>query len=290
MNISDPFVSENTTDKHMSSYGQITWKVNKNIKGYDNTTISPKLFDQIEEENYSEQYLLILNRRIKKLLREVELNIDAEKLRMIFNVTPDTSIELSTIVETTNETSEASFDEVFQEFKILFAQGKNELFEDGEESLFSKELISMIKKYREISFDALASLMNNQAISHEVISEALRWIGRMESSIYYQQRKWLLEYSLKNSSARVRDGAVIGLAAINDPHSIQYVEKALNQEQNFLLKQNIQQLLNQLLQSKYRVLSDTAIHSESFQTMLASEDILKREWDSDEEDEAWSHL
>ena len=30
--------------------------------------------------------------------------------------------------------------------------------------------------------------------------------------------------------------------------------------------------------------------SESLQTMLLSEDILRRDWDSPEEDEAWAHL
>lgn len=30
--------------------------------------------------------------------------------------------------------------------------------------------------------------------------------------------------------------------------------------------------------------------SESFQTMLASEQVLKRDWDTPEEDEAWAHL
>jgi hypothetical protein len=30
--------------------------------------------------------------------------------------------------------------------------------------------------------------------------------------------------------------------------------------------------------------------SEAYETMLASEDVLRREWDSPEEDEAWANL
>ena len=32
------------------------------------------------------------------------------------------------------------------------------------------------------------------------------------------------------------------------------------------------------------------LKSESFQTMLASEQVLKNDWDTPEEDEAWAHL
>ncbi len=37
-------------------------------------------------------------------------------------------------------------------------------------------------------------------------------------------------------------------------------------------------------------LSDRPLMSEAFQTMLASEAVLRREWDTPEEDEAWAHL
>jgi len=32
------------------------------------------------------------------------------------------------------------------------------------------------------------------------------------------------------------------------------------------------------------------LQSESFETMLASEEVLRRDWDSPEEDAAWAHL
>ncbi|MBE9171300.1 hypothetical protein IQ238_28670 [Pleurocapsales cyanobacterium LEGE 06147] len=35
---------------------------------------------------------------------------------------------------------------------------------------------------------------------------------------------------------------------------------------------------------------DLPIDSEAFQTMLASEAVLRREWDTPEEDAAWAHL
>jgi len=37
-------------------------------------------------------------------------------------------------------------------------------------------------------------------------------------------------------------------------------------------------------------LVDKEHHSEAFETMIASEPVLNREWDTPEEDEAWAHL
>jgi hypothetical protein len=37
-------------------------------------------------------------------------------------------------------------------------------------------------------------------------------------------------------------------------------------------------------------LSKNPLDSEAFQTMLASEAVLRRDWDTPEEDEAWAHL
>ena len=37
-------------------------------------------------------------------------------------------------------------------------------------------------------------------------------------------------------------------------------------------------------------LADRPVKSESFQTMLASEAVLRRDWDRPEEDEAWADL
>ena len=38
------------------------------------------------------------------------------------------------------------------------------------------------------------------------------------------------------------------------------------------------------------LLEQEGVHSESFQTMLASEFVLRREWDTPEEDNAWASL
>ncbi len=61
--------------------------------------------------------------------------------------------------------------------------------------------------------------------------------------------------------------------------------------------ERIDERLRQLPPEKLAVVLDFVSYlverefaSESFQTMLASEAVLRRDWDTPEEDEAWAHL
>jgi hypothetical protein len=70
------------------------------------------------------------------------------------------------------------------------------------------------------------------------------------------------------------------------------------------VSEEIVQLIQRLPQEKQVVVYDfvsylvdreaiepmLAVHSEAFQTMLASEAVLARDWDRPEEDEAWADL
>ncbi len=59
----------------------------------------------------------------------------------------------------------------------------------------------------------------------------------------------------------------------------------------------IQQRLRELPPAKLAIvlefvtaLGERPLDSEAFQTMLASEAVLRRDWDTPEEDAAWAHL
>ncbi len=61
--------------------------------------------------------------------------------------------------------------------------------------------------------------------------------------------------------------------------------------------EEIEERLRQLPPDKLAVvldfvsyLAERQLSSEAFQTMLASEAVLRKEWDTREEDEAWQHL
>lgn len=137
-------------------------------------------------------------------------------------------------------------EEIDQEFTILFEAAKEQVFEDGMESEFSKELISLVKKYGDAAMEVVADLITNERVNAEVASEALRWLGRMDHLTSYHFRRWLLERSLRCSSAMVRDGAALGLASLNDPHAIPYLKRAILREGHIELREDMEQVLVQL--------------------------------------------
>jgi len=135
---------------------------------------------------------------------------------------------------------------VMDEIESLFIAGREEFFEDGMESRFSKGLISAIEKYDDLAIDAISDLILSEKVSPEVASEALRWIGYIDDDATYESRLHLLEESLKCLSPRVRDGAGLGLSFMNDLRAIDSLKEAIQKEQSKLLRKNMVQVLEQL--------------------------------------------
>lgn len=133
-----------------------------------------------------------------------------------------------------------------RKIEALFAAAKEQDFEDGMESEFSKGLGSLIKKYGDDAMEGLAYFIVYEKVNAEVASEALRWLGRIDHPTSYHFRLWLLERSLLCSSARVRDGAALGLASLDDPHAISYLKQAIQREGCSELREDMEQVLTQL--------------------------------------------
>ena len=136
--------------------------------------------------------------------------------------------------------------EIDQKIETLFGAAREQVFEDGMESDFSKELISLVKKYGNAAITVLTRLIITEQVNAEVASEALRWLGNIEHPASYRSRLWLLERSLFCSSARVRDGAALGLASLDDPHAIPHLRRAIQRENCNELRKDIEQVLIQL--------------------------------------------
>jgi len=120
--------------------------------------------------------------------------------------------------------------------------GRDEIFEDGIESEFSRGLVGLIKKYGNDALAELAYFIVYEKVSAEVAGEALRWLGLLEHPLSYHWRLWLLERSLRSSSARIRDCAVLGLAFLDDPHAIPYLRRAVDGEPVKELRADMNQL------------------------------------------------
>lgn len=133
-----------------------------------------------------------------------------------------------------------------QEILTLFEAAKEQNFEDGMESEFSKGLLDLVKGYGADAIEVLAPLIIDEKVNQEITSEALRWLGHIDHPPSHRHRLWLLERSLHCSSARVRDGATLGLAFLDDPHAITYLRQAIQQEKIAELRADMEQVLAQL--------------------------------------------
>lgn len=136
--------------------------------------------------------------------------------------------------------------EVVQRVEAVFSAAEEETFEDGMSSAFSKQIVSLVQKYSDAAIEAMTQIIMFGRTNSEVASEALRWLGRVNHRRTHNFRLWLLESSLENMSAQVRDGASLGLASMSDTSAIPYVGQAVEQEKNPELREDMKQVLEEL--------------------------------------------
>jgi HEAT repeats len=136
--------------------------------------------------------------------------------------------------------------EAARKFEQAFKSARYVDFEDGMENEFSRELSLLVRKYGAASQQSIARLLADNSISRMVVSEALRVLGQMEDSSSHQARLWLLEQGLSSPSPLVRDGAVVGLALLDDPNAVTYLREAVKTETVESLRRDMTKVLEQL--------------------------------------------
>jgi hypothetical protein len=128
----------------------------------------------------------------------------------------------------------------------LFETSREQNFEDGMESDFSRELVSLVKKYGNLAMAEISYLISYGGVDNEVAREALRCLARIDDPLTYGWRLWLLEKSLSSNSPIVRDGAALGLVSMGDAHAIEYIKKAIERETITELRYDLQGALEEL--------------------------------------------
>lgn len=149
---------------------------------------------------------------------------------MVFN-THDTAAPSLHLIDTLSE---------------LFYNARDETFADGMNSSFSIKLNHIIQSYGMSAISALEKVMCARDSNVTVIEEALRQIGYIDDTATHHSRLSLLEHFLKSPDARIRDAASIGIEAMNDPAAINSLQKAIDREQNDILRQIFKDILAQL--------------------------------------------
>ena len=128
----------------------------------------------------------------------------------------------------------------------VFGEALDQDFEDGMKSNFSEQLLSLVRRYGISAMSEISYLITHERVNSEVASEALRWLGRMSDPLTRSYRLWLLERSLASTSARVRDGAALGLGSMGDPEAVPYVRQAIERESCVELREDLEQVLEEL--------------------------------------------
>jgi len=140
-----------------------------------------------------------------------------------------------------------SVEAVEREIAALFRRAASEEFEDGMESDFITRLLAVVRIYEATGMLSIQDLILGGKATDEASAEALRWLGDMEHEPTYQYRRWLLEKALIScSSLIVRDGANVGLAFMNDPHSVPVLKRAIEETQSNVFPKVLSQTLLQL--------------------------------------------
>jgi len=136
--------------------------------------------------------------------------------------------------------------DLYETLLNLFAAARQEDFEDGVHTDFSRKLVRLIEMVSTPAIEVLASIIIKEKVNPAVSAEALKWISHIDQPRSYAFRLWLLERSLQSSFSRIRDAALIGIAAADDPHSIPAIKDAIRRETCQELREDLNQVLYQL--------------------------------------------
>lgn len=139
---------------------------------------------------------------------------------------------------------------LLKEIRELFEQGASEFFHDGVHSNFSHTLLKTLAQHGQTAFRAVADYLFSGNAKPDVVSEALRWLADFNDASTLSQRWAILQRTLKDRSPRVRDGAILGFAALDDPCARPLLLQARNLEQIGELRALIDLVLAQLERSR----------------------------------------
>ena len=114
------------------------------------------------------------------------------------------------------------------------------------ESGFSRDLVSLIKTYGDVAVEAIAGLTLSAEIDSEVMGEALHRLGSIDHPQTQLSRLELLFQCLESPSADVRDGAVVGIAFLDNLRAIPFLKQSIQQEKHAGLRADMQQVIEQL--------------------------------------------
>jgi hypothetical protein len=137
-------------------------------------------------------------------------------------------------------------EDLYSKVLSLFVAARSTDFEDGIHTEFSRSLVRLVELLGNSAVEVVASVILKEKVNPTVAAEALKWIGHIDQPKSYAFRLWLLEKSLRSSFPIVRDAALLGVASLDDHHSIPAVNDAISHETCPELREDLSQVLRQL--------------------------------------------
>lgn len=141
-------------------------------------------------------------------------------------------------------------DEASEAIRDIFTLARFIEFENGMDNEFRCRLVEAIYDYGSSAIDVIRKLLDMGSSDSDTIAMTLRYLGEIEHSPTYRQRFLLLTNSLSHLSPNVRDGAALGLAALDEPMSVSYLEIAIKNETISNLREDMKLVLDQLWEWK----------------------------------------
>lgn len=123
---------------------------------------------------------------------------------------------------------------------------EDEVYEFGMESTLRSKLLSFIEKFGNDAVRGIEKAVINMDVDEIVAAHVLQWLGMMRDSETSKSRLWILEEFLLHSSLHLRNGAMMGLAYLDEPSAIPYLEYAVKAEQHTELQRDMKRVLVQL--------------------------------------------
>lgn len=220
---------------------------NASAVSFDEPRSVPRKTDPWADRAFTLQLLLRLPHPEYSVFSIDQAVLSGLDIVQLINQVASTDSQTKTLLFTINKVFEEDvFIDVLEQITALFRGGREELFEDGVESGFSRRLVELIITHGSSAMREVSNIILNGKANDEVSSEALRWLGHIDHTASYQYRLSLLKRALRSPSARVRDGALLGLSYLDDPDALDDLQLAIQKENVKELRKDMEQVLGQL--------------------------------------------
>lgn len=185
------------------------------------------------------------------MIHETIITNDTENTQA--NTYPEHSIIWKTLM-LDDDTSGLWIDDatINDEIQNLLTIGKTEIFEDGMDSKFSKYLTTLLSRYgnvARVAIEVISNLIASEQVSPPIAGEILKLLGDFEHPNLKRPVFDALIRGLNTRFVDIKDGAILGLASLDNPKAIPYLEKAIERETNLELKEDMQDVLEQLIET-----------------------------------------